>query len=113
MVIITTVNDRPKPKDFMTVVITVSTVLLALTPVFLFLAIQQTYPADLPLPSIALYAILTFSFISGLVTIGVAVEWFDKPTARRKPLAKGFLICQTATFTFGSFTLLSFTLLFN
>ena len=109
-------NDHPQAKDFLTVVITVSTVLLALTPVFLFLAIQQTHPAVLlPISTAlyALYAVLTFSFVSGLVTIGLAVEWFDKPTAQRKLLAKCFLICQTATFTFGSFTLLSLILIFN
>lgn len=111
MVIITTMNDRPLPKDSMTAVITVSTVLLALTPVFL--AIQQTHPTVLHPTLIVLYAILALSFFFGLVAIALAVDWFDKPIAWRKLWAKRFLIYQTMAFTFGSFILLGLTLLSN
>lgn len=104
-------NDHPQPKDLMTAIITVSAILLALTPVFL--AIQQAHTAVLHPPPIALYVILALSFILGLVTICLVVDWFDEPTARRKLWAKRFLICQTVTFTFGSLIFLGLALPFS
>ena len=99
----TTMNDHPQPKDYMMAVITVSAVLLALTPVFL--AIQP--------PTIAIYVVLAISFVLGLVTISFAVDWLDKPTAWRKQWAKWCLIFQAMTFTFGSFILLGLPLFSN
>jgi len=96
-------NDQPHPKDYMMAVITVSVVLLALTPVFLVIR---------P-PTIAIYVVLALSFILGLVTISFAVDWLEKPTAWRKHGAKWCLIFQTMTFTFGSFILLGLPLFSN
>jgi len=96
-------NDHPQPKDYMMAVITVSAVLLALTPVFL--AIKS--------PTITIYVVLAISFVLGLVTIGFAVDWLDSPTAWRKHGAKWCLIFQTMTFTFGSFILLGLPLFSN
>lgn len=93
-------NDQPHPKDYMMAVITISAVLLALTPVFL--AIKA--------PTIAIYIVLAVSFVLGLVTISLAVDWLEKPTAWRKQGAKWCLIFQTMTFTFGSFILLGLPL---
>jgi predicted ABC-type exoprotein transport system permease subunit len=96
-------NDQPHLKDYMMAVVTVSAVLLALTPVFL--AIQS--------PTIAIYVVLALSFILGLVTIGFAVDWLEKPTTWRKQWAKWCLIFQTLTFTSGSFILLGLPLFSN
>ena len=95
----------------MTAVVTVSTVLLALTPIFL--AVQPLHSTVSHTPMIVLYAILTLSFALGLITIALGVDWFEKPSHGRKHWARRFLIIQTMTFTFGSFSLLSLTLFSN
>lgn len=93
----------------MTAILTVSTVFLALTPVFL--AIQMLPTTVLRTTLIVLYAVLTLSFVLGLVAVALAVDWFDKPCPWRKRWARCFLIFQTLTFATGSFILLAFTLL--
>jgi len=104
-------DDRPTPKDSMTAIVTVSTVLLALTPVFL--ALQPLHPMVPHTTMVVLYAILTLSFVLGLIAIALGVDWFEKPSPGRKHWARCFLIIQTMTFTFGSFILLGLTLFSN
>jgi len=92
---------NPEPKDNIMAIVTVSTVFLALTPVFL--ALQPSFIIIPRSTMIPIYIALTISFALGLITICIAVDWFEKPTESRKHWARWLLIAQTVIFSFGSF----------